>query len=419
MNPDLLRHWRLDPDLTFLNHGSFGATPKVVLERQQQLREEMERDPIRFLDAELPGRLATARERVSAFLNGDPQDLVFQTNATTGINAVLRSLAPTLRPGDELLTTDHEYNATLNALRFVADSSGARVVVANVPFPVRSPDEVVDGVMARVTERTRLAMFSWVTSATALIFPAQRLAEALAERGVEVLIDAAHAPGMVPIDLAALERSGVGYLAANGHKWLCSPKGASVLWVRRDRQPTIRPLVISHGSNAPRAVSGRSRFQLEFEWPGTPDPTPFLCLPDAIAFGEGLAPGGWPELMAANRALALEGRSIVEDGLGLGAADRLAPDEMLGAMVTLPLPDAIEPRATLHPIDDDPDVTLATDPLHDELLAQDRIQVPVFAWPSRPSLGPAKRYVRISAQRYNEPADYRRLADALARRVAP
>ncbi len=418
VDPDLLRHWAIEPGLTFLNHGSFGATPSVVLARQVELRGRMERDPIRFLDTELPGRLALAREHVAAFLNADPQDLVFQPNATTGINAVLRSLVPTLLSGDELLTTDHEYNATLNALSFVAAQAGARVVVAHVPFPVRSPTDVVDAVMARVTNRTRLAMFSWVTSATALIFPAEQLTEALAARGVDVLIDAAHAPGMVPIDLRALERAGMTYFAANGHKWLCSPKGASVLWVRRDRQTLIHPLVISHGTNAPLSVSGRSQFQLEFEWPGTPDPTPFLCLPDAIDFVGRLEPGGWPAVMAANRALALEGRSILEVGLGQSASDRLAPDEMLGAMATVSLPDAIEPRATLHAIDDDPDVTLASDPLHDELLAQDRIQVPVFAWPARPSLGVARRYVRISAQRYNDAADYQQLAAALARRIA-
>jgi isopenicillin-N epimerase len=418
VNSEMLRHWAIEPGLTFLNHGSFGATPRVVLEQQRELRDRMESDPIRFLDTELPGRLAVARERVAAFLHADPQDLVFQPNATSGINAVLRSLAPTLRPGDQLLTTNHEYNATLNALTFVAAQAGAKVVVANVPLPVASADDVVDAVMSRVMERTRLAMFSWVTSATALVFPVQRLTEALAARGVEVLVDAAHAPGMVPVDIAALERSGMTYFAANGHKWLCSPKGASVLWVRRYRQPVIHPLVISHGTNAPLSVSGRSRFQLEFEWPGTPDPTPFLCLPDAIEFVGGLVLRGWPEVMAANRTLALVGRSILEPALLLPTAYRLAPDEMIGAMATIPLPDGLEPSSTLDAIDDDPDVTLAGDPLHDELLTQDRIQVPVFAWPARPSLGPARRYVRISAQLYNEPADYQRLADALSRRLS-
>jgi isopenicillin-N epimerase len=416
VNPDFADRWQLDPELAFLNHGSFGATPRVVLEHQAELRERMERDPIRFLDAELPGRLDIARERVGAFLNADPNDLVFQANATSGVNVVLRSLGPTLRPGDELLTTDHEYNATLNAMDFVAKAAGARMVVARVPFPIASPDQVVDAVVRCVTDRTRLAMFSWITSASALIFPAEPLARALSARGVDVLVDAAHVPGMLPIDLRALGDAGVTYLAANGHKWLCSPKGAAVLWVRRDRQALVRPLVISHGTNAPLAESGRSRFQGEFDWPGTPDPTPYLCLPEALDFGAGLLPGGWPALMARNHALALAGRAIVEAGLGETVHDRLAPDEMLGAMVTLPLPESIEPRANLAAVDDDPDVTLATDPLHDELLEADRIQVPVFAWPARPSLGRARRYLRISAQVYNDAADYHRLADALRRR---
>lgn len=416
MDPKLARHWAFAPGLTFVNHGSFGATPRVVLEEQAQLRARMEADPIQFLDTELPERFAAAKLAVAGLLGADARDLVFLPNATTGVNVVLRSLQASLRPGDELLTTNQEYNATLNAMAAVARASGASMRIAQVPFPLESPDQVVEAVLAEVTEHTRLAMLSWVTSATAVIFPLERIAAELAARGVEVLVDAAHAPGQVPVDLGALERAGVTYFAANGHKWLCAPKGSAVLWVRRDRQGDVHPLVISHGTNAPFTADGRSRYQLEFDWPGTPDPTAFLCLPSAIAFMGELLPGGWPALMAANHELVLQGREILEERLGLGPGDRLAPDHMLGAMVTLPLPDDLEPRATAASAEADPDISLADDPLHDDLVTRDRVQVPIFAWPARPALGPASRYVRISAQRYNDRSDYERLADALARR---
>ena len=416
MNPDLSRHWQLQPGLTYINHGSFGACPTPVLEVQAELRARMEADAVRFLDSELAVRLVDVREKVGAFVHAEPEDLVFLPNATGAVNAVLRSLERVLQPGDELLTTNHEYNATTNALQYVASGRGASVVVASIPFPIHSPDQVVDAILERVTPRTRLAMFSWVTSATALIFPVERISRALAEHGVEVLIDAAHAPGMVPMDLAALEHAGVSYVTGNGHKWLCSPKGAAFLWVRRDRQPQIHPLVISHGQNSPLTPNGQSRFQVEFDWPGTDDPTPVLALPAAIDFMATLEPGGWPALRAANHELVLQGRDIVAAALGPTGAERLAPDDMLGSMVTLAVPVDLEPAQTPASAEADPDVTLADDRLHHDLLERDRIQVPVYAWPAKPALGPARRYLRISAQRYNDLDDYTKLAEALKSR---
>jgi isopenicillin-N epimerase len=417
MNPDLAHHWQFQPGLAYVNHGSFGACPTAVLEFQAELRARMEADAVLFLDTELPAGLQHVRERVGALINAHPEDLVFAPNSTHGANAVLRSLERTLRPGDELLTTDHEYNAMINALQYVARGAGARVVVANVPFPIHSPDQVVEAILDRVTDRTRLALFSWVTSATAVIFPVERLASELRERGVDILLDGAHAPGMVPIDVAALEAAGVTYLVGNGHKWLCSPKGAAFLWVRRDRQAEIHPLVISHGTNAPVQRGGRSRFQMEFDWPGTDDPTAVLSLPAAIDFMGGLETGGWPALMAANHELVLQGREIVVAELGAAGREPLAPDDMLGSMATIPLPRELDPSQDAEPVDADPDATLADDPLHRDLLERDGIQVPVYGWPARPALGGAHRYLRVSAQRYNDLDDYRRLAAALARRA--
>src|SRR3989441_4802852 len=302
------RMWTLDSGVVFLNHGSFGACPTPVLDYQRRLREELEREPVRFLSRELHARLDAARAALGAFIGADPDDLAFVSNATTGVNTVLRSLA--LAPGDEILVTDHAYNACRNAVNAVAAAQGARVVVAHVPFPVDGDDAVVSAILAVTTPRTRLALLDHVTSPTAVVFPIARLVSALAERGVETLIDGAHAPGMLPLDVRAI---GAAYYTGNCHKWLCTPKGSAFLHVRRDRQDRVLPLAIGHGYNSTR--KDRSRFRLLFDWGGTDDPTPFLCIPAAIRFLGALLPEGWPALMARNRSLALAGRKVLCDAL--------------------------------------------------------------------------------------------------------
>jgi isopenicillin-N epimerase len=378
-------HWSLDPRIDFLNHGSFGACPTVVLEAQQRLRSRLEAEPVAFMLRELPGLLDDARTVLATLVGAAAEDLAFVNNATTGVNTVLRSLE--LAPDDELLTTDHGYNACRNALDFVAERARARVVVARVPFPLTSSDQVLEAIMSRVTDRTRLALLDHVTSPTALVFPIAELVSRLAARGVDTLVDGAHAPGMLGLDL---EQLGAAYYTANCHKWLCAPKGSAFLHVRRDRQAAIRPLVISHGANA--QDSSRSRFRLEFDWTGTQDPTPFLCVVDAIRFLQSLLPGGLPELMARNHALALEARAILCESLAIAPP---APDDMLGAMVSLPLP----------PVGD-------CQSLQDQLLQEDRIEVPIFPWPTG-----GDRCLRVTAQVYNTREQYARLGQALARRL--
>jgi isopenicillin-N epimerase len=408
MDHDLRRHWLLERDLVFLNHGSFGACPIPVLAVQADLRARMERDPVRFLGMDLGDAQDRARQSVAAFLGANPKDLVFVPNATSGVNTVLRSLESTFAAGDEVLATDHEYNATLNAAQFVAQRRAARLVVARVPFPLRSEDEVVEAVLGAASPRTRLALISHVTSATALVFPIRRLVAELAERGIPVLVDAAHAPGMVPFDIGSL---GADYVAGNGHKWLCGPKGAGFLWVRPEHQSLIRPLVISHGANAP--AGARSRFQEEADWTGTNDPTAALALPSAIDFMAGLHPDGWPGIMAANHALALRARDLLCAALNVPPP---APDAMLGSMAAVALPAQMAPVPPVA-TSPDPDETLPEDPLHADILVRDRIQVPVGPWPPVPRRGPSQRLIRISAQRYNNVTDYRRLADALRARM--
>ncbi len=390
MTSEWARFWRLDPAIAFLNHGSFGACPSPVLEAQVRWRERLERQPVQFFARDLEGLLDAARGDLAAFLGCDAQDLVFVSNATAGVNAVLRSLD--LREGDELLRTDHEYNACRNAMDHAARRAGARVAVASVPFPLSRADEVVDAVLASVTPRTRLAMIDHVTSPTGLVFPIEHIVEALAERGVDTLVDGAHAPGMVPFKI---ERVGAAYYTGNCHKWLCAPKGAGFLHVRRDRQKDLHPIAISHGLNSPR--KDRPRFLLEFDWTGTDDYSAVLCVPEAIRFMGSLLPEGWPELMARNRALALEARKILCDALGIAPP---CPDGMIGSLASMPITDgpAESPQSPFH-----------WNHLQDRILARFGIEVPVLPWPA-----PPRRLVRISAQIYNDREQYVRLASALA-----
>jgi isopenicillin-N epimerase len=391
----LADRWALDPGVVFLNHGSFGACPRAVLAAQQGLRAELEANPVAFLGRQLDDRLAVARAVVGTFVGADPDDLVFVPNATAGIATVLRSAE--IGPGDELLATDHEYNAALNALRAAAADRGARVVLARIPLPVAGPDEIVERVLAAVTPRTRLALLSHVTSPTALVFPVERLVPLLEADGVAVLVDGAHAPRIVPLGIAAL---GASWYAANLHKWCCAPKGAAFLHVRRDRQAAMRPLVVSHAANDPRPAP--SPFRMAFDWTGTLDPTPYLAAPIALAEVSGMLEGGWPAVMAANRMVARTARKILLDALG---GTPIAPDEMLGAMAAVELPSSFGPA---------PDSPVAEDPLQAALRERAGIEVPLVAWPREG--GPderRRRLVRISAHLHNHVSDYVVLADAL------
>jgi isopenicillin-N epimerase len=394
MPSEFARHWTLDPAVTFLNHGAFGATPRPVLDAQLAWRERMEREAVAFFAQTLEPALDAARAALGDFIGADADDLVFIHNTSAGVMTVLRSIE--LAPGDELLVTDHAYNAARNALDYVAARAGARVIEVALPYPGADPTAVVDAIVAAVTDRTRLALVDHVTSPTALVLPIDRIVGELAEHGVDALVDGAHAPGMLPVDLRAL---GAAYYTGNCHKWLSAPKGSAFLHVRRDRQAAVRPLTISHGANSRRR--DRSRLRLEFDWMGTDDPSAYLAVPDAIRFGGALLPGGWAALQARNRELTLHARDRLCGALG---EPRPAPDGMVGSMAAVPL--TAEAASAEVPLDG------SEDPWHARLIERG-FQVPINPWPQHPN-GAWRRLIRVSVAPYNDVGDVERLADAVA-----
>ncbi|HWW21414.1 MAG TPA: aminotransferase class V-fold PLP-dependent enzyme [Steroidobacteraceae bacterium] len=383
MESEFASLWGLDRSVLYLNHGSFGACPTAVLAAQTRLRTRMESEPVDFLSATLPAGLHTARSALAHFLGANEQDLAFAPNATTAVNAVLQSLA--FERDDELLLTSHTYAACRKAVDWIAARSGVHVVVAQLPFPVRSEEEIVAAILTCVSPQTRLALLDHVTSPTALVMPLGRLVRELQDRDVDCLVDGAHAPGMVPIRLNEL---GAAYYTGNAHKWLCAPKGAAFLYARRDRQSALHPTVISHGYAA--------GFPEEFDWTGTFDPTPWLCIGESIHYLQGLLPGGWPELMARNHALALRARTILLQALNIEAP---CPEEMIGSMASIPLPT---------PSDGSPAARLDFDGLHGWFRERG---VETWLYP-QPML-----LVRLSAQLYNSVPQYERLATLLREAV--
>jgi isopenicillin-N epimerase len=367
-------HWDLDPDFLTVNHGSFGATPRPVLDAQRAWQHAMERQPSRFMNTVLPAALRTAAAVLAGFLGANPDDLVFVDNATTGCNAVLRSLA--LQPGDNVLVLSHAYGAVRNTARFVTEQAGAHIVEAPMSLPDPTPDAIVAAVTATLTPRTRLAVIDHITSASALVLPAAAITAACHAAGVPVLIDGAHAPGQIDLDLTAINAD---WYVGNCHKWLCAPKGCAFLHARRDRQAGLHPTVISHGLD--------KSFLAEFDWTGTTDPSRFLAITDALAFH---AARGGPALRQRNRDLAAAGARLLAQRLNtqLGATGPMA-----GAMATIRLPVA----------DPTPDHALAIR----QALMKAGTDAPVHALDGA-------LWLRISAFAYNALEDYARLAEIVA-----
>ncbi len=382
-------NWRLDPDLIFLNHGSFGACPIEVLEYQHELRERLERQPVRFFVRDLMDLVVRAREEVAEFVGADPTRMAFVDNATTGVNTALAAVD--FEPGDEIVVTNQEYNACRNAAVDRARKTGAELVEAEIPFPIENPSQALGGILEAVSERTRLVLFDHIVSQNGFVLPVAEIIEALNERGIMSLVDGAHAPGMVPLDLESL---GATFYTGNCHKWLCSPKSSAIFYVDESMHLKTKPLVVSHGRNT-AGLTEAERFHWEFDWVGTRDPTPVLSVPKAIEVMAKIG-GGWDAIMKRNRALALDARQLLVDALD---AEVLCPDEMVGSLAAVRLPDGDgKPHGT----------PLYRDPQQDILLDEYDIEVPIIPWPRAES-----RTLRVSAQLYNHIDEYRYLADVL------
>lgn len=420
----LARHWIHQPGVTFLNHGSFGGCPQAVLETQAAWRARLEGEPVRFFAEDLFGLIDWARADVARFVGCDTEGLVFVPNATTGAATAIHSLIASgqAKSGDEVLLTDHEYLACANNLRHMAKVAGLGVVTATLPFPNPTPQAVMDAVLGAVTPRTRIALLSHITSASAMVLPAKELVRQLEDRGVRVVLDGAHAPGHVELNIGELFPS---YYTANLHKWVCSPKGSAVLWAHPDQRERCRPLVLSNMANSPQP--GRPHLHTEFDYVGTNDPTAVLVVPAALRIMAAIARGEppkryaaevfqakdaesldatWADIRARNRAMAIDAQRLLSHALGTRAP---VPEDMTAciAMVALPGVDAptwdrLSKRPTKH-----------NDALQDALIANWGIQVPVTLPPTTGRLSQPLRCVRVSAQLYNSPEQYAYLAGAL------
>jgi len=389
---ELSKHWDLDPNIVFLNHGSFGACPREILDFQTQLRQKLERDPVKFMETEARELWAEALNTLSNFINADPEGMAFVTNATSGVNTVLKSLD--LQPRDEILVPDHSYQACWNSVDFVTKKTGAKTVVVPLPFPVENDRQVIDTILSHTTPKSRLALIDTVTSPTGLLMPFEALINELQSRDIDVLLDAAHGPGIVPLNIKDLNPA---YATGNAHKWLCTPKGSAFLYVRKDRREQIRPLCISHGASVPGTINEKFRF--EFDWLGTQDVTPWLCIPKAIEHVGSMLDGGWPAVMEHNSQLAVAGRKLLLEVLGTPSP---SPDSMIVGLAAV----LLSGRGTLTTS------ALEPDPLHTRLYEKYKIQVPVFGWPHHD-----RRYLRIASYLYNSIEEYEYLAEILKKEV--
>lgn len=393
----LARHWRLDPGVVFLNHGSFGACPTAVLDEQTRLRQLMEAEPVRFFVELFDSLMDAARDALARFVGCAADELVFVPNATTAVATVLAHLEPRLSPGDQILTCAHEYPACLNNLRRTCRRTGAVPVEAPIPWPVPSPDRVVEAVLDAVTPRTRAALLSHITSPSGLVIPLERIVPELERRGVCTIVDGAHAVGHLDLNLHSL---GCSWYTANAHKWLCTPKGSAFLFVRADRQADgFRPLVLSNHAERPRPA--RNHLHTEFDYVGTDDYTPAMCIPRAIEVVGEMA-GGWDRVRTHNRELCLHARDHLCRVLGV---EPPAPNSMIGNLATLPLPGVPEAATS----------GLYHDALQERLIRNHCIQVPVWTCPA----GSENRVLRISAQLYNSMAQYEYLGEALRLELRP
>lgn len=371
----------VDPEVVFLNHGSFGATPRPVFETYQEWQRRLEWQPVQFLGTDIGEYLAEARVALGRYLNAAADDLVYVPNATFGVNVVARSLR--LGPGDEVLATDHEYGACENAWRFMSRDRGFTYNSRPVPLPLPDASELLEQFWAGVTPRTRVIFLSHITSPTAVRFPVEAICARAREAGILTVIDGAHAPGQLPLDLPAI---GADFYTGNCHKWLCAPKGSGFLYARPEAQHLIEPLIVGWGWGEGRTFTFGTDFLDSLQYPGTNDYAAYLSVPAAIEFQ---ASHDWPSVRS-------RCRELVEQAIG-----RIDALTGLPSLYPQPAGDAYCQMAiaALPPIIDLPAFKKQ---LYDDF----RVEIPCIQWGGR-------QFIRISIQGYNTVADVDTLLMAL------
>lgn len=387
------KHWNHNKEIVFLNHGSFGSCPTSILEKQTSLRTQMESELVRFMTVDLENLYWENKTALATFVNCNANDLVLVRNATMGVNTILHSLH--FNEGDEILTHSHAYGACQNTLKYYAEKYKCKLVIADIPFPITNQEDVTEAFLKCVTPKTRLAMVDHITSATGIVFPVEQITKELEAKGVEVLVDGAHAPGMVHLDINKISAS---YYTGNCHKWICSPKGSALLHVRKDKQHKISPLQISHYHDL---YSGTDKhWSAQFIWPGTEDFTAYLLIKDSIET-MGSMMGTWDALRKRNRELCLKARKMLSEKAGTPLP---APENMISHLSDIVIDMKAEmPKSFLHNM-----------PLPRKILLEDyKIQVPVFIF----GKAELKYYLRIAVQAYNSWEQYEYLGDCLEKMI--
>lgn len=377
--PKVRSYWSLDASRAHLNHGSFGAVPIPVQGAQEELRRQVEENPMKTLSRLLPEQINSARTVAASFLNADMEGFAFVHNATTGVNTVLSSI--NLHKDDEVLVTDQTYGSVKLAAERICNLKGARLVVSKVPLPQQSEDELVDAVLGGATRNTKLAIVDHIASPTALVFPVQKIVRELQAKGTQVLVDGAHAPGMVDVNLKSLNPD---FWTGNFHKWCCAPRGSAGLWVREDHRKIVVPIIASEFL--------KKGYPSSFSWLGTDDYTPYLAVPSALDFFKGL---GWDRVRNHNRALVRHGSEVVTSALGTEPAVPPSLGQVFEAMTLVRLPEKV--------VETEKQARALDARISDELA----VEALPLAWNGH-------GYLRLSAQVYNAPAEYERFAKGLS-----
>jgi isopenicillin-N epimerase len=389
----LVQHWQLNQNIVYLNHGSFGATPTVVMNKQRALQLETEAEAIEFYIDKLPSLINDSKSALADFVGTSTNNIVFTQNTTTGVNTILKSLAA--KQGDEWLTTNHAYGACAHALQHYAAKNKCQINIATIDYPIQSKQAILDAIEKSITPKTTIALIDYVTSASAFIMPVPEIIQLLQAKGIQVIVDAAHCPGMIDINLNELKPD---YFIANCHKWICSPKGSAFIYVAPKHQSTIEPLVFSHYNDM--SPDSAAHWSNQFMWDGTHDYSAYICVKDALAHMPTLINGGWDAIKKHNHELVWQAATKIANAFNVTLP---APKEMIGSICNIPMPNGQAPSRKFH----------SNVALKDTLFHKYNIEVPVFMFPAAPT-----QWLRISAQLYNNMEQYNYLIDCLKKEIS-